>query len=624
MCQSATGRKVLAAAVFLCIALPSYAQTGLEWRRLGNSAFEAGLAGVATGPVSRVWFSPGGDTLFAQTRTGKLWQTNDFQSWQPAANAAVPGRTPIPLDSTPEPAALLQRAGASRYYALGRFVHRSDDGGGAWSNLTGYRDLSILGGGLSDLAVSPADPDHVVVAGEFGVFRSLDAGATWSSLNDTLANLPARRLTALPDGLRALQASWTSPAGETMHVQWAPGERTSWRLAETPPDAERQRVATALGVSISAFTTSGDFVYAGLTDGRIFASADRGRSWQLYNAPMESGAVTAITASGALAVATVTQKSLRYRAPRILRTATGGRIWDDVSSDLPAGNFTGVSVHWASGTIYVAGEPGLFSTVADLQNLTLPGKWERHGGFPNAAPLDVQLDAAGNQIYVLLEGFGVYAALAPHRQRQLQVVNAADYSLRAAAPGGLLSILGARVDRVRAGSLQVPVLGASDTETQIQVPFEATGTGLNLTLEQAGRVREVGIALEEISPVVFIDKDGAPLLLDADSGTPLDAAHPARGGARIQILMSGLGAVAPAWPTAMAAPAENPPRVSAAVQAFVDRGAVEVLRATLAPTYVGFYLVEIQLPRIVNIGPAELYLNVGGKDSNRVRVYLEP
>ncbi|MBL8210083.1 MAG: hypothetical protein JNK87_05195 [Bryobacterales bacterium] len=608
----------------LCIVAPAYAQTPMEWRRIGNSAFEAGLAGIATGPVSRVWFSPDGGTLYAQTRSGKLWQTNDFQAWQPAATSAIPARTPATLDAAPEPAALLQRAGASRYYALGRFVHRSDNGGGAWSNLTGYRDLSILGGGLSDLAVSPTDPDQVVVAGEFGVFRSLDAGATWSSLNDTLANLPARRLTALPDGLRALQASWTTPTGETLHVQWAPGERTSWRLAEMPADADRQRAATSLGVSISAFTRSGDHLYAGLNDGRIFASSDRGRSWQLYNAPLESGAVTAITANGPLAVATVTQKSLRYRAPRILRTATAGRIWDDVSSDLPAGNFTGVSVHWASGTVYVAGEPGLFSTIADLQNLTLPGKWERHAGFPNATPLDVQLDAAGNQIYVLLEGFGVYATLAPHRLRQLQVVNAADYSMRAAAPGGLLSILGARIDRVRAGSLNVPVLGASETETQIQVPFEASGSGLNLTLEQAGRVREVDVPLEEISPVVFVDKDGAPLLLDADSGTPLDAAHPARGGARLQILMSGLGAVTPAWPTAMAAPAENPPRVSAPVQAFVDRVPVEVLRATLAPTYVGFYLVEIQLPRILNLGPAELYLTVGSKDSNRVRVYLEP
>jgi uncharacterized protein (TIGR03437 family) len=49
-----------------------------------------------------------------------------------------------------------------------------------------------------------------------------------------------------------------------------------------------------------------------------------------------------------------------------------------------------------------------------------------------------------------------------------------------------------------------------------------------------------------------------------------------------------------------------------------------VTRATLAPGYVGFYLIEVQLPKLVNSGPAELYLDVDGQPSNRVRVYIEP
>jgi len=74
----------------------------------------------------------------------------------------------------------------------------------------------------------------------------------------------------------------------------------------------------------------------------------------------------------------------------------------------------------------------------------------------------------------------------------------------------------------------------------------------------------------------------------------------------------------------MAAPAEEPPKVAAAVSAFLDRSPVEVTRATLAPGYIGFYLVEVQLPAIVNRGAAELYLEAGGRESNRVRIDLEP
>ena len=55
-----------------------------------------------------------------------------------------------------------------------------------------------------------------------------------------------------------------------------------------------------------------------------------------------------------------------------------------------------------------------------------------------------------------------------------------------------------------------------------------------------------------------------------------------------------------------------------------DREPIEVSRAVLAPGYVGFYLIEIQLPRIVNAGPAELYIEAEGQPSNRVRLYIEP
>jgi len=46
-------------------------------------------------------------------------------------------------------------------YGVGRNAYRSDDGGLSWSNLTGYKGVSILGEWLSDVAPSPRDPDEV-------------------------------------------------------------------------------------------------------------------------------------------------------------------------------------------------------------------------------------------------------------------------------------------------------------------------------------------------------------------------------------------------------------------------------------------------------------------------------
>jgi uncharacterized protein (TIGR03437 family) len=113
------------------------------------------------------------------------------------------------------------------------------------------------------------------------------------------------------------------------------------------------------------------------------------------------------------------------------------------------------------------------------------------------------------------------------------------------------------------------------------------------------------------------------LIYDADSGTPLenDVPHP---GQRLQVMVNGLGKVRPDWPTGVTAPAENPPVVLAKVQAYLDGSEVPVARATLAPGYVGMYLVEVQLPDIANYGAMELHVTADGQESNQVRIVIVP
>ena len=269
-------------------------------------------------------------------------------------------------------------------------------------------------------------------------------------------------------------------------------------------------------------------------------------------------------------------------------------------------------------------ESQLFSTRADLNAAAPAGNWTALAGLPEASAQDVRLDGEGNQLFVALEGYGVYAALAPHRLGSFRLVNAADFSPRPAAPGSLLSVLGGRIRAARAGDLIFPVLAATDTETQIQVPFTARSGSLAVALDAGGKSVLLSLPVESVSPAIFIDRDGAPLALDADSGVLLDAMNPVRSSGRVQVLATGLGRVRPDWPAGSPGPANDPPQVIAPVRAWLDRAPVEVTRAVLAPGYVGLYLVEIQLPALVKAGPAELYLESETRESNRVRVWLEP
>jgi uncharacterized protein (TIGR03437 family) len=267
----------------------------------------------------------------------------------------------------------------------------------------------------------------------------------------------------------------------------------------------------------------------------------------------------------------------------------------------------------------------LFYTRGDLRNPGPATRWSRLGGNLPDAPLeDLHLDPASGALYVAVAGFGVYRTSAPDLADTLRVLNAADLSARAAAPGGLLTVLGAAVRSALAGQWSAPVLASGATESQIQVPFEASGSTLNLALDTLRGPRRVGVPLEPVAPAIFLDADGSPLVLDAAGGVLLDADRPARAGSQILILATGLGRVRPDWPTGLPAPLEDPPVTVTPVAAYLNGAPLRVLSSTLAGGYIGVYMIRVELPAVVNSGTGELVVAAGDKISNRVRIFLDP
>ena len=642
MCRRATLRFLAVAAILAAPGWYAWSQsTGLDWRHIGNAALDLSFPSVATGPADRVWYSADGSVLYVRTLSGRMFQTTTFEKWQRVLDpkVAAPVRENPALAGAPEAGlkAAAQSGGSGRLYGVGRDAYRSDDSGLSWSNLTAFKGASILGGELSDVAASPRDPDEVVVAAASGVWRSLDGGLSWSGLNQSLPNLPTGRLMSVPSGSHGVLMSLAD--GQT-EVEWAPGEKTAWKPVD--PTAVQREAALKSALSqelkrlVTAIATSRDYIYAGDSEGRLAVSPDGGVSWpQQFKLadPAVLGAVAAIWIDSndpRIAIAALTARpgatAEQSKPAFVLRTMNGGIYWDDVTANLPATAAAhGVTADRASGAMYVATKAGVFFTMTDLGAAGRPTPWvSLSGNLPASAATDVKLDAGANQLYIALDGYGVYAAIAPHRFRDARVVSAADYGSRPAAPGALLSVLGTRVESAHSGTLAVPVLAASDSASQIQIPFEAKGTSVPLALEAATGRWTLGLPLQSVSPAIFVDPEGTPLVLDAETGVLLDSNKPARANTRVQVLATGFGRVRPDWPTGLAAPLSDPPSVVANVRAYLDRIPLEVSRATLAPGYIGFYLIEIQLPQVVNSGPAELVLEAEGQQSNRVRLYVEP
>lgn len=616
----------LGAGILAAQTAPGMQTAATDWRRVGNPAMEIGLAAPATGPVDAVWYSADGALLYARTRAGRIFETADFESWTPALG--TPEQTdavPPAVDRMPETGAKLAvtPAAPGRIYALGTQLYRSDDGGHSWTNLTAFHNRSIIGSSQRSVAVSSSDADQVAVANDFGVWRSMDGGLSWSGLNLHLPNLGASRILALPGsthGARILVRDLGA-------MELAPGSDAWQPTTDAQSDAQDKalrRASEQLGTRITAWAESRQTAYAGAADGRIWVSLDGGGSWTPSPRPGTNGPVERIFADPIeprVAVAAV-----GGTGAHVLRTTNSGGFWDDLTSNLPDAPAHGVTADRSAGAVYVATDKGVFYAAADLENAGPSGvSWTPISTRLPAAPAtDVRLDANGDQLYAALDGYGIYATPAPHRLRTLRLLNSADFSTRPAAPGSLISVVGGRVSTANAGALSFPVLAASATESQIQVPFETSAANMSLALEtETGRFM-LGLPVQAVSPAIFVNRDGSPMVLDGDSGLMLDGRNTARSNSRLQILATGMGKVRPDWPTGMAAPLENPPAVAATVKAYLDGVSVPVTRAGLAPGYIGFYLIEVQLPALVNAGPAELYITADGQESNRVQVVLEP
>jgi uncharacterized protein (TIGR03437 family) len=605
-----------------------------DWVRLGNSAIDFSLAGLATGPVERVWYGPSGDSLLIQTSTGKIFETKDFETWRAAASSVAPLAADQIISKLPEVGARARTAAGQSpaSYAFGRYVYRSKDGGASWDNLTAARVpgglASLVGSGLKDLAISPKDEDELVVAGDNGVFRTLDGGKSWSGLNDALPNLPGARIRNLPTGGQSLRLEVQG----ARVIEWVAGEKQAWRPSDSQEAITELQLRQALtplrGALVTAVRVAGDTIYTGTVDGLISVSMDNRVTWQssVSGAPVQGFWVDEQDPRIALAFLGARSSPLTgVPATHVLRTLNAGAFWDDMTANLPDVAATGITADRASGAVYVSTTAGVFAADLNLNAAAPPSNWRALSGLPSAPATDVKLDRGGNRLWVALEGLGVFYTLAPHRLRDPRVVSSADLAARAAAPGALLSVLGARVDSARAGTLAVPVLNANDSESQIQIPFNASGDSVALSFASGSGTRVLPtVPLLPASPGIFLNQDGSPVALDSETGLLLDAMNPAHSHSRIQILATGLGQVTPEWPAGIAAPMENSPKVVAPVKASLDRVPVDVMRAVLAPGFVGFYLVEIEIPKIVNYGPAELYIEAGGQASNRVRIYIEP
>jgi uncharacterized protein (TIGR03437 family) len=209
------------------------------------------------------------------------------------------------------------------------------------------------------------------------------------------------------------------------------------------------------------------------------------------------------------------------------------------------------------------------------------------------------------------------------------VVNAATFQQRALAPGSLVSVFGLNLNgaTVQFNGVSAPILYASSSQLNLQVPWELQGTSttsVTITGNSIGNeIQSVPVAPSDPGIFSLGAPQGGQGAIENVAGSVVDAISPAHAGDYILIFANGLGAVTNTPPTGAAA-FESPLSIVTSMTyptATIGGVAAFVSFAGLAPGFVGLYQVNVQVPQGVAAGDSvPVVLSTGSTLSNTVTI----
>ena len=302
-----------------------YAATGDAIARLdeGSQGWEAELSLEGSGAQCLAVDPADPDTIFAGLREHGVRRSRDGgRSWRdaelprPGVFSLAVSRTDGRVYAGCEPSAL--------------FV--SEDGGDSWLQLDALLELPSQPtwsfpprpwtSHVRWIAPSPHDAGLLLVGIELGgLMRSVDGGETWQDHRPGAQRDVHSLAWHASDSARAYEAggggsAWSLDGGDTWQAADAGRDRHyTWAVAPDPGDANRWFVSASTGPFAAhggrdpqariyrwegdgpwkplsgglpepldamayALTHAGDRLFAGLADGRVFASSDAGETWQ--------------------------------------------------------------------------------------------------------------------------------------------------------------------------------------------------------------------------------------------------------------------------------------------------------------------------------------------------------
>jgi photosystem II stability/assembly factor-like uncharacterized protein len=248
------------------------------WQLRPDSADRPGVVWAGCEPHS-LWRSEDGGGRFELVRG--LWEHPHHAEWQPGGGGGAV-HTVLPDPVTDRVVVAMSTGG----------VYVSEDGGTDWTARSRGITAVFLPGELPDhgqcvhkVAVDAGDPDRMYAQNHFGVFRTDDAGKSWTSI---AAGLPKDFGFPIATSPRTPGTAWVVPLVADMQRVPPDGRLRVHRTR----DAGETWTASSAGLPDGSWTSvlrdamcvdEGEptGVYIGTRDGCVYGSADEGETFTL-------------------------------------------------------------------------------------------------------------------------------------------------------------------------------------------------------------------------------------------------------------------------------------------------------------------------------------------------------
>ena len=310
----------------------------------GNTNVSGRVVAIAPHPTDT-------NTIFVGAAHGGVWRTVDGGvNWTPLTDDEMTLATGSMAIAPSNPDIIYVGTGEANFSAdslYGQGILKSTDGGDSWT-LLGQNEFDRRT--ISKVVVHPTDPDTVYVAaargvnglaGNQGVWKSIDGGVTWTNTTAGIsASVPVTDLVMDATNPDALFAGYGDVFGDTSNGLYRTTDGgTNW----SPVGVGILPSGTAAGRMRLAISSSGQTVYAAWQDpgtafgalAGLFQSIDGGTSWIDRTAATPNYLGSQGWYDHALAVDPIDPNRIYVGGAggsnSLLRSDDGGATWTDIS-----------------------------------------------------------------------------------------------------------------------------------------------------------------------------------------------------------------------------------------------------------------------------------------------------